>query len=307
VPRSAWRWARIALGVLVVALAARQVLANLDAVRAVPFTWRLKPAYLAASLLVTWGMYALLVAAWRLLVERWGGRLRYGEAAAIWTVSSLGKYVPGKVWAIAGMAMMAKRAGVPAWIATGAAVLNQVLAIGAGVLVVAVSGASVLEARWPWVRGAMWLVAALVGAGVFALSSPVLVRRLLRLAGVDATDTQGPPLAALLAAGAANVAAWLGYGAALWLLARGVTDVELPFGVAAGAFAASYIMGFLALVAPAGLGVRESVFILMLDRATGTPAAVALAVASRLLLTLAEVGAAVPFLLKSRERARVAP
>jgi uncharacterized membrane protein YbhN (UPF0104 family) len=110
----------------------------------------------------------------------------------------------------------------------------------------------------------------------------------------------------MLLATAANLLAWIGYGVALWLLARGLTNVELSLRMATGAFAGSYVIGFLALVAPAGLGVREGVFILMLDRVVGTPAAVALAVASRLLLTVAELGAAVPFILTSRERARVA-
>jgi len=133
------------------------------------------------------------------------------------------------------------------------------------------------------------------------------VRRLLSVAGIDAGDTAGPPLSALVVAGGANIVAWVGYGVSLWLLARGLTAVPLPLSLAIGAFAASYLMGFLALIAPAGLGVREGVFILMLDRTMGTPAAVALAVASRLLLTLTELGAALPFLLSSRERARVAP
>jgi len=129
----------------------------------------------------------------------------------------------------------------------------------------------------------------------------------LTAAGVEAGDTAGPPLGALLTAAVANVMAWSGYGVALWLLARGLTEVPLPLGLAIGAFAASYLIGFLALIAPAGLGVREGVFILMLDHAVGTPAAVALAVASRLLLTVTELGAAVPFLLSPRERSRVAP
>jgi hypothetical protein len=276
-------------------------------VRTTPFTWRVQPLLLVLSALVVWSMYALLIATWRLLVERWGGRLTMREAASIWTVSSLGKYVPGKVWAIAGMAVMAKRVGVPPWIATGAAVLNQVLAIGAGVMVVALTGTSLLESRYPWLRTAMWILLGVVIIGMFVLSSPDTVRRLLAVAGIDAGDTAGPPLSALLMAGVANLVAWVGYGVALWLMARGLTAVPLPLGLAIGAFAASYLMGFLALVAPAGLGVREGVFILMLDRTMGTPAAVALAVASRLLLTLTELGAAVPFLLSSRERARVAP
>lgn len=305
--RSAWRVAQVVLGVLLVGLALRQVLANWDAVRSTPFTWHVRPLLLVLSVLVVWAMYALLVATWRLLVERWGGRLTLREAASIWTVSSLGKYVPGKVWAIAGMAVLAKRVGVPPWIATGAAVLNQVLAIGAGAVVVAATGTSLLEARWPWLRTAMWIVLGLVAVGVVVLSSTDVVRKVLTAAGVEAGDTAGPPFSALARAGLANVVAWVGYGLALWLLARGLTEVPLPIGLAIGAFAASYLIGFLALVAPAGLGVRESVFILMLDHAVGTPAAVALAVASRLLLTVTELGAAVPFLLDSRERARVAP
>ncbi len=73
-----------------------------------------------------------------------------------------------------------------------------------------------------------------------------------------------------------------------------------------GAFTASYLAGLIALVAPAGIGVREGVFMLMLQATLGAPAAAALAIASRVLLTITEVGGAVPFLLTSRERARAA-
>jgi len=72
-------------------------------------------------------------------------------------------------------------------------------------------------------------------------------------------------------------------------------------------FTASYLAGFLALFAPGGIGVREGLFILMLQGPLGIGAATALAVASRLLLTLTEFGAAVPFLVLPQGRARVAP
>ena len=71
-------------------------------------------------------------------------------------------------------------------------------------------------------------------------------------------------------------------------------------------FTASYLAGFLALFAPGGLGVRESVFILMLQGPVGPAAATALALASRVLLTITEFGAAVPFLAFPRGRPRVA-
>jgi uncharacterized membrane protein YbhN (UPF0104 family) len=72
-------------------------------------------------------------------------------------------------------------------------------------------------------------------------------------------------------------------------------------------FTASYLAGFLALFAPGGIGVREGLFILMLQGPLGLGAATALALASRLLLTITEFGAAAPFLLSPRGGVRVAP
>ena len=59
--------------------------------------------------------------------------------------------------------------------------------------------------------------------------------------------------------------------------------------------------GLLALPAPGGIGVREFVFFAMLDGVVGPANAVALAVASRLQLTLTELGAAAPFLVSTKE------
>ncbi len=301
-----WRWLRAALGAGLVALAAWKVSASWDEFRRTSFAWEVRPAYLLASALVVWTMYALLVLTWRGLVTGWGERLGLAEAARIWTVSSLGKYLPGKVWAVAGMAAMAQRAGVAAWAATGAAVLNQLLALGAGTAAVALTGPDLLAARYPWIRGALLALLAASLAVTALLASPALLRRGLALAGFELGAHAAPSPRALAAAFGANLVAWAGYGASLWLLARGLLPVALPPAAAIGAFAASYIAGFLALLAPGGLGVREGVFILMLQGPLGTPAAVALAVASRLLLTVTEVGAAVPFLLFFRERARAA-
>ena len=102
----AWKVIRLSLGALLVALALRQLWhAWSDAQRA-PVEWHLKPLLLVASALLTWSMYALLISAWRGLVTAWGQSMTLRSAARIWIVSSLGKYLPGKVWSIAGMAVM---------------------------------------------------------------------------------------------------------------------------------------------------------------------------------------------------------
>jgi uncharacterized membrane protein YbhN (UPF0104 family) len=144
-------------------------------------------------------------------------------------------------------------------------------------------------------------------AGLALLLWPPVTRRLLQLGRVSAPPGRTPGVRAVAAGLVANVVAWIGYGTSLWLMAHGLLDVpELSLRVAIGAFAASYVAGLLALFAPGGIGVRELVFLLMLDGVVGPGVAAALAVASRLLLTLTEIGTALPFLILQRGQRRAA-
>jgi uncharacterized membrane protein YbhN (UPF0104 family) len=87
----------------------------------------------------------------------------------------------------------------------------------------------------------------------------------------------------------------------LLFLARGLLPgISLSLAQAIGVFTCSYLVGFIALFAPGGLGPRESVFLLMLAGEIGLKPAAGLALASRLLLTGTEVLPAVPLLLRRR-------
>ena len=293
-------------GLAIVGFAVRSLVRNWDDLRAQPLQWSVEPGWILLSAVVVWLMYALLITAWRRMLSAWGRGLDFWSAARIWTVSSLGKYLPGKVWAVAGMAVMAQRAGIGAGPATGSAVILQVLAIGTGAAVAGLTGWGVLRAAYPGaVTGLAVLLATSVG-GIGLLLRPALVNRLLRIAAPEAGQVT-PPVGAVAFGIVANAVAWMGYGVALWLLARGLLpDVELGLLPATAVFTASYLAGFLALFAPGGIGVREGVFILMLQGPIGIGAATTLAIASRLLLTVTELGAAVPFLLFPRGRPRVA-
>lgn len=305
-PKPRWRWLQWALGVLVAGFAVRALVRNWDQLRTQPLALEVKPGYLVASVLLVWAMYALLVWAWKFMLACWGQSLDGWSAARIWTVSSLGKYLPGKVWAIAGMALMAQQAGVAAWAATGSAVVLQALAVGTGAAVVGLTGAVALEAAHPGARLALGALVLASAVGIGLVLWPPFVQRLLRLARVPAAQAVAPRPEGVVAGIAVNAVAWVGYGIALWLLARGTLPAaRLDRSTAVAVFTASYLAGFLALIAPGGLGVREGLFILILQQPLGIAAATALAVASRLLLTVTEFGAAAPFLLFSRRSPRV--
>lgn len=296
-----WRVLQFAAGALLVAIAVRSVVINWHSLRAQPVDWRLSPGWIAASVLIVFASYAVLIEAWRRVVLGMGERLAFLPAARIWFLASLGKYVPGKVWAVAGAAVLAQRAGVEPSVAVAGALVLQVLALASGAAVVALTARDAFQAVG---QGAVPIAAAVILlsiAGVAALTSQPLLDRLGRRLPSSWPRLRSIPPAMVAAAFVANVIAWIGYGVALLLLARGLLPgISLSLPQAVGVFTCSYIVGFVALFAPGGLGPRESVFLLMLAGDIGLKPAAALALASRLLLTGTEVLPAIPLLFRRR-------
>src|SRR5213080_1303364 len=193
---------------------------------------------------------------------------------------------PGKVWSVAGLLVLAQQAGVPPGPATASAFVIQAVALGSGVAVVA----AVTPQAAPPLR--------LLLAGIAALGTIALLgwRPTARWLGrfVQATAPLEPlNLSAVLASTGLTVLSWGTYGASLWMLCRGLLPgAHLPLGTAVGAFTLGYTLGLLALFAPGGVGVRELVLIGLLAPFLGSGGAVALSVASRILLTVLEAAAA---------------
>jgi uncharacterized membrane protein YbhN (UPF0104 family) len=230
--------------------------------------------------------YVMQVESWRRILAGWGQRLGFRAAARVWSLANLGRYVPGKVWSVAGLVVLAQQAGVEAGPAAASAFVLQAISLGTGVAVVA----AVAPASAPPLRLAAAGLAAVLTIAV--LVWPRTARRIGRLVNDTAPLEPLRPLAVLTAA-VLTVLSWGTYGAAFWMLTRGlVPDTPLPLTAAIGAFTLGYILGVLALFAPGGVGVRELVLIGLLAPFLGSGGAVAVSVASRLLLTVLEATAA---------------
>ena len=139
-----------------------------------------------------------------------------------------------------------------------------------------------------------------------ALAAPRLAGLAARVVGRDVA-LQPPPKWALGLAIAGNMLSWALYGFAFAWFARGV------LGVAAGAtweyiavFTASYVIGYIILIAPGGLGPREAVmYQLLTSMSLATPAEAALlTVASRVWLTILEIVPGLLFMLSASMRGR---
>ena len=246
---------------------------------------------IGVAALLVWSAYGVLILAWRTVIQGWGQHLRVSAAVRIWCVSNLGRYLPGKIWSAAGLAVLAQREGVTVWVATGAAIAMQVLAVGTGVAVVAAMA-----------PGAATPVSLIV-AGVCAVGAMVALtskKSMAILSGLTKGKiTLGPlPLPSVTAGAVAALIGWVLYGVAFWMLAGGLGLDPMPsLPLSIGVFASGYIVGLIAVFAPGGVLVREGVFLMLLEPTMGVGAATMLAVGSRVLLTATEAGAALAALV----------
>lgn len=244
-------------------------------------------AVAAGIVLATFG---LLIGAWRAVLLGWGERLAYPAAARIWCLSNLARYVPGRIWQIAGMAALAQRSGVRPWAAAGSAVVVQLIAIATGALIAGLFAPRGEHPLWVALSGvvAAGIVATLASRRATALvatwASAALGRR-IELAPVGK--------GALLAAAAVTTLAWIAYGLALYFCTQALLGhAAIDLGTAIGVFTGSYLAGLLAVFTPGGLGVRESILYLWLAGPLDPAAALVVSIGSRLVLTATELLAA---------------
>jgi uncharacterized membrane protein YbhN (UPF0104 family) len=232
--------------------------------------------------------YALLIEAWRRVLAALGGALRFGDAARIWFVSNLARWLPGAFWQLGAMTELTRRAGVPVTVSTSAAILITIVNLFTGLAV-----ATAFMATTPTMLHARGRAVVAIGALALVLL-PLLAPRIIRLARrITGREIAIPRLGwrPVLIAAAATTLAWLAYGVAFWIMARAL----LPGGwrdlaACIAIYTASYLTGLLN-PAPAGVGAAEGMIVLLapaLGVATAAEAAV-LSVVVRLWRTVLEI------------------
>jgi glycosyltransferase 2 family protein len=247
---------------------------------------------LGAFLLAGAGMTAIAFP-WRRALRLLGGDLTYPEVVARYYLGEIGKYLPGGVWPVVGRGELAARAGVARTPAYGSVALSLGALYLAAMLVVLVGAPAILAGasdgsgdrdRYLWVL-------TLLPLGILTLH-PWALERLRRLGEKllrRPLHTTIPPWRESLALVVRYVPAWLLIGTATWAVARALGQDVGWLDVAAAAVL-SWVVGFVLVPVPGGVGVREAVFIAAAGFDPGVEAAVALV--ARVLFVIVDGGGA---------------
>jgi uncharacterized membrane protein YbhN (UPF0104 family) len=254
------------------------------------FEWSVDPVLFGASLLLHVGVLGWGVYIWsRVLACLDAPVVGYGPLLRIWSASNLTKYIPGAVWQFMTAAHLSRGRGLPAVVALTSMLLHVGFSLLAALAVSAVM-LPIDPAFGPlglvWVRVAMLVVAvaavhpALLNAGL-RLVPRALHRQVLVWSGSWA---RGLWLLTL------SVVSWIVYGVAFSLFVAALAPISMAAVLPLTAVnALSFTAGYVALLAPGGIGVRESAMTVLLAPLLPLGVAAVLAIAARLWSIAAEL------------------
>jgi glycosyltransferase 2 family protein len=249
---------------------------------------RLSLSALTGSLLVVLAALLVSMVLWRLLLAGMGSPLPYRVAARILFVGQLGKYLPGTVWPVVAQMELGRDHGVPRRRSVTAFVLLMLFTFTTGLLVAVAmlplaTTVQIRTFRWAFLLIPVLLV--LLHPRVLNPLFDVLLR-LIRRPAHEVPLTWQVSLRAI----GTGAAQWLVYGFHIWLLGvqLGADPVAL-LPLAIGGFALAWCIGYLGVITPAGLGVREVALVAVLSPLLSQADAIVLALASRVLITLADL------------------
>lgn len=253
---------------------------------------RLLPPWLVlvAVVPVVAGMLVALQV-WRTLMAALGSPLSNRAAAGILFLSQLGKYLPGSVWSVLGQMELGREHQVPRRTSASVGVLVLAISATAGVTVASLlfpfAGAATVREYW-------WLLA--VVPLCYAGLHPPLLGRVLGLAFRVVRREPSitlPTWAALRRALLLQCVVWVLLGIQVWVLVVGLGAPALAsLAPAIGGYALGYSLGMMAVGLPAGAGVREAALVVALSSVLSTPHALLVALLTRLISTVCDVGMA---------------
>lgn len=241
---------------------------------------------------------------WRKLMRSLGARIRYADVTRAYCCGHLGKYIPGKAMVLIIRAGLMKDRGCAAAPAALTATYETLLMMGAGLCIAIALSPST---GWPhWIKPlATSPIIPFVLVTVACLLFYPLIAKLLTIVAVkmipadmlrEGRDIRIRPK--LIGAGLlAFVVSWSMSGLSLGFTLQAVSNESFQihgWPVWTGAVAIATVVGFLAVFAPGGMGVREGMLleVLSVQPDIGEKQAVFAALLLRLVWIVAEIAMA---------------
>lgn len=256
------------------------------------YPWRIAWGPIGAAFAVRLLQMPLAATIWWRALALSGAQIPYRTGMALFLQTQIGRYLPGGVWDLVGRFVLGEQVGVGKRSMAASIGLEMGLQVVSGgiYLLVALALRTGVDAGVYGLLGGLATAAALV-----VLTPPVFTRlvnrglRLLRRPPLQMRLTYRDML--LLFLGRLLAHGMLGVG--FYLFALGLTDIPITLApLLVCGYVGAWLVGYLAVLAPMGIGVREGAFVLLAGNQVLFAVATAATVGYRALIALRDLLAA---------------
>ncbi len=252
-------------------------------------TWVVLSTSFYAAGLILFGLF------WRWVILDMSGRTSRFAAVRAYCVGHLGKYVPGKAWVIVIRSGLLRGHGVSPMPAALSALYETATMMAAGAALATLI-LVVLDPR-DW---RMLATGAVLSLALGTVVQPLIFHRLARFVTLPFKRSESAPVEPCryrtLAFGLAILLpGWFLWGASLACAIRSISPEGAPLStwpLLTAAMALATVAGFVIVIMPGGIGVREWVLMVCLAPMIGEGMAAIAAVLIRLIWVATELGAA---------------
>lgn len=266
------------------------------------YDWTPEPFWLVSSVVFLLLAYILIAGGWTLVLRMLGVPVSPRKGISIFLLSIFGRYIPGGVWSALGRIYLCRQEGIPDSRSGISILLEQAYTVvSAGVVFI------LSLFLWNSANDLTKVVPLLITLPLFIIFLhpwPFLkiVNPVLSMLGRGPVNMSLRFSDMLVLAGF-YIIDWIVAGVAFYFFIRSFYPVDIYFiPIMIGIFAASFAAGYVAFLAPAGLGVREGCLILLLSFFVPTSVAIGVAILSRLWIMGVELFILIVYMVKCDTR-----
>lgn len=266
------------------------------------FGWEFSISTFILSVGLIFLNFLYLVFLWKYAVEKSGAELSYIDSFTIWFVSLFGRYIPGKVWQLAGMVWFLKKRNISLEKGSSSTIINYFLSVMGSSVLGSFILVKFLGKKAIILYGLLLLLFLFFSfPSIMQKTVNFFMQKILKKEAIEICIKTKDIVLLFLG----HILSWMIYGVGFYLFLSSVIKVSFnDFSFLTSIFAASYLIGLVVVFLPGGIGAREGALAFFLSKIMPAEIAISISFLQRLWMTIPEVlgGIVALIILKRRKK-----
>lgn len=254
------------------------------------YEWQFHPVDLILVIIFLIPIYFINVLAWHYILLSLNQNINYKDNLRIWTFSNLARFIPGSVFQYPSRVLFLQKYNIPKKVSVVALFLEFALNIGVGIFVIALFSLFTRPSNNLDYAIQMSSLIVLLGIFCWLILLNNLSKQIIKLLNRFGIDLPQISIKYLVYACILFFILFILGGISLLFVTRNITPVELnSIFEFIKIYALSWLIGYLVVLAPGGLGVQEITMSTLLGKIIPVPVALIIVIVFRIVLYISEL------------------